>query len=249
MAWEDPRFNSRSARRSSRSMGRLLNISIGVVVVAIIFVGGYLLYSVMNAPEPSAKTAASAQSTPSSTKGTAASTNQRKGADTSQTTSGDASSNSNANSDSSSTTHSSSDQNQTDGTTSGAQATTSDAYHFVGGGPAGPWEPIGTVQTEPHTTDYTQGSVDWNERIKALLYATNINDNDYILWRLENGGSPDKSKGIISEKETPNDKYDVMLQWVTNKGWEPISVTKEADSSSSASSSSSQDTSNGSSGN
>ncbi|WEG14105.1 YrrS family protein [Pullulanibacillus sp. KACC 23026] len=226
MAWNDPQMPSRVSRRSSRSKGRLLNLAIGIVIVAIVIVGGILFYSMMHAPANSAeshkasatKRVTSAASSKDGNSGTASSkadsgaskTDSTHKSSTDTTTSADPSDKS-----------TSSNDGETDTTT------TSSVYHFYGGGPNGPWEPIGTVQSEPHTTSYDSKSVDWAEQIKALLYATNINDNDYILWRLENGGAANMSKGIISTKEAQNEKYVVMLQWVKDKGWVPKSVTKE----------------------
>lgn len=195
-------------------MNRFLNWAIGIVFVAIVFVGGYLLYSVMKPPAHS--TAAKAQTTAEPKTSTTSKAKQSK------KTSAAASNQTNTNQ--ASGTASSSNDSSTN-SNDNSQSNTSDVYHFVGGGPSGPWQPIGTVQTGTHTTDYTEGSVDWNERIKALLYATNINDGDYTLWRLENGGGADLSKGIISTKENPGTKYVVTLKWINNQGWEPISVT------------------------
>jgi cytoskeletal protein RodZ len=220
MAWPNPEMPSRSTRNKSNRMNKVLNWSIGIVIVAIVCVGGYLLFSVLNPPSDKASAGSQTQaakkkpttSTVDGSIGDATSSNTKSSSNTKDKTSSASSS--------SSSTSNSGDASST--------SNTNDVYHFVGGGPNGPWDPIGTIQHDPHTTDYTQGSVDWNERIKALLYATNINDNDYTLWRLENGGGPDKSKGIISSKEAPNKKYDVLLQWVKGQGWKPVSVTLES---------------------
>lgn len=202
-------------------MNRFLNWAIGIVVVAIIFVGGYLVYSVMtpSAHSTAAKAETSAETKTSSTSKSNQSSNKTSGASSNKTDASQASGTASNSSGSSGTNSSSS------AAANNTQSNTSDVYHFVGGGPSGPWQPIGTVQTGTHTTNYTEGSVDWNERVKALLYATNINDNDYTIWRLENGGGPDLSRGIISTKENPGKKYVVMLKWVNNQGWEPTSVT------------------------
>jgi cytoskeletal protein RodZ len=218
MAWPNPEIPSRSSRNKSSRMNKILNWSIGIVVVAILFVGGYLLFSVMN--PPSEKASKSHQTQPEKKKPSTTTVDGSIGSTTSSNNKSSTDSANKSSSDSSSTSSTSSSKG-----TGSSTSNTADVYHFVGGGPSGPWEPIGTIQHDPHTTDYTQGSVDWNERIKALLYATNINDNDYTLWRLENGGGPDKSKGIISSKEAPDKKYDVLLQWVKDQGWKPVSVT------------------------
>ncbi|MBH0158564.1 YrrS family protein [Fictibacillus sp. 5RED26] len=93
-----------------------------------------------------------------------------------------------------------------------------------GGGPEGPWQPIGTSQTEPHTKTYDDGSQDWNEMVQALSYATSIPQDKMTIFWLGNGGGPDLSKGTVQSK-ADGKKYDVMLQWIPEKGWQPTSVT------------------------
>lgn len=93
-----------------------------------------------------------------------------------------------------------------------------------GGGPEGPWEPIGTSQTEPHQKSYDDQSQDWQEMIQALAYATNIPQDQMTIFWLGNGGGPDLSKGTVQSK-VDGAKYDVVLQWIPEKGWQPTSVT------------------------
>ncbi|MDM5315774.1 YrrS family protein [Fictibacillus sp. b24] len=104
------------------------------------------------------------------------------------------------------------------------QETDSGSEQPAGGGPEGPWEPIGTSQTEPHQKSYDDGSQDWNEMVQALSYATNIPQDQMTIFWLGNGGGPDLSKGTVQSK-ADGTKYDVMLQWIPEKGWQPTSVT------------------------
>ncbi|MDQ0231552.1 YrrS family protein [Metabacillus malikii] len=87
------------------------------------------------------------------------------------------------------------------------------------------WEPVGTSQSEPHAADYTKGSQDWNEMTRALSYATGIPENDMIIWRLENNGSPNDAVGTISPKDK-SAKFKVYITWVENKGWKPTKIEK-----------------------
>lgn len=82
------------------------------------------------------------------------------------------------------------------------------------------WKPIGTSQTGQHTSVYEKGHVDWNEKIKALSYTTGLAMDNMIIWRLANGGSPQKSIGIVSSNDK-QEKYRVLLQWVEGEGWKP----------------------------
>jgi hypothetical protein len=100
----------------------------------------------------------------------------------------------------------------------------SNADQPEGGGPEGPWEPIGTSQAEPHQKTYDDQSQDWKEMVQALSYATNIPEDQMTIFWLGNGGGPDLSKGTVQSK-VDQVKYDVMLQWIPEKGWQPTSVT------------------------
>jgi cytoskeletal protein RodZ len=94
----------------------------------------------------------------------------------------------------------------------------------AGGGPEGPWEPIGTSQKEPHQKSYDDQSQDWKEMVQALSYATNIPEDQMTIIWLGNGGSPELSKGTVQSK-ADGAKYEVLLQWIPEKGWKPSSVT------------------------
>jgi hypothetical protein len=85
------------------------------------------------------------------------------------------------------------------------------------------WEPIGTVQKEPHVATYDDKTVDWKEMWEAARYATGLTEDDYIEWRAENNGSHNKSKLTISNK-AQTETYRVYIEWIENEGWKPIKV-------------------------
>ena len=85
------------------------------------------------------------------------------------------------------------------------------------------WEPIGTSQTGKHESVYDGKSMDWQEKEKALAYATGLSQNDMIFWKIKNGGSPQKSIGIVSSKDK-SEKYRVYLEWVDGEGWKPTQM-------------------------
>lgn len=82
------------------------------------------------------------------------------------------------------------------------------------------WKPVGTSQTGEHTSVYSEGHVDWDEKIKAIVYTTGLSKDNMIVWRIANGGSPQKSIGVVSSKNK-EEKYRVSLQWVEGEGWKP----------------------------
>lgn len=85
------------------------------------------------------------------------------------------------------------------------------------------WEPIGTEQTGEHSATYEKGSVDWNEMVRAISYATGLSEEEFTLWRLENNGSPQDAKGTIENKKT-GERLVVYITWVDQKGWKPTKV-------------------------
>ncbi|MGO4887369.1 YrrS family protein [Anaerobacillus sp. MEB173] len=87
----------------------------------------------------------------------------------------------------------------------------------------GPWEPIGTVQSEPFVAVYDKEHQNWVEMRQALQYATRLGE-DMVIWRLGNGGSPQSAEGIVSTYENRNTPYKVRLEWVEHQGWKPVSV-------------------------
>ena len=85
------------------------------------------------------------------------------------------------------------------------------------------WEPIGTTQSGDHVSLYVKDTADWNEKIAAISYATNLPEDALIIWKIKNGGSPQKSIGIVSTKDKVQ-KYRVYLEWVDEKGWKPVKM-------------------------
>ena len=62
--------------------------------------------------------------------------------------------------------------------------------------------------------------MDWTEKLNAIAYTTGLSADKMIVWRIQNGGDPQKSIGVVSSKNK-KDKYRVYLQWVDGEGWKP----------------------------
>lgn len=82
------------------------------------------------------------------------------------------------------------------------------------------WKPVGTSQTGQHTSVYSEGHVDWTEKLNAIAYTTGLSQDNMIVWRIQNGGDPQKSIGVVSSNNK-EEKYRVYLQWVDGEGWKP----------------------------
>ncbi|MTD29728.1 DUF1510 family protein [Planomicrobium sp. YIM 101495] len=85
------------------------------------------------------------------------------------------------------------------------------------------WKPIGTEQTGEHVSVYDQSSVDWQEKIDAISYATGLGQDNMFIMMIQNGGGPQKSIGTVTSKDK-EEKYRVYLEWVDGEGWKPIKM-------------------------
>ncbi|MFC3211778.1 YrrS family protein [Planomicrobium okeanokoites] len=85
------------------------------------------------------------------------------------------------------------------------------------------WEPVGTKQSGEHVSVYDTNSVDWQEKIDAITYATGLAEKDMYIMHIGNGGSPQKSIGTVQSKDMSK-KYRVHLEWVEKDGWKPVKM-------------------------
>jgi cytoskeletal protein RodZ len=90
------------------------------------------------------------------------------------------------------------------------------------------WKPVGTVQTGEHTPVYDSSSVDWQEMLKAISYATGLEESNMTLYWL----GRDKTTGTGSfstvASKDKQQKYNVYLEWVDGEGWRPTKVEELA---------------------
>ncbi|PID22903.1 hypothetical protein CSV61_00145 [Sporosarcina sp. P3] len=85
------------------------------------------------------------------------------------------------------------------------------------------WKPIGTKQTGEHVSKYDGQSDDWHEKKKAISYATGMSEDQLYFDRIQNGGSPQKSEGIVRSTDNSK-KFKVYLEWVDGQGWKPVKM-------------------------
>lgn len=84
------------------------------------------------------------------------------------------------------------------------------------------WMPIGTSQSEPHTTTFDSSSVDWKEMVQSISYALNIPADTLTILFIGNNG-PNKAIGTVQAKDTKQ-TYKVYIEWVEAQGWQPTLV-------------------------
>ncbi|TWT26217.1 DUF1510 family protein [Planomicrobium sp. CPCC 101110] len=85
------------------------------------------------------------------------------------------------------------------------------------------WEPVKTSQKGDHVSVYEKDSVDWKEKVEAISYATGLKADNMYIMRIQNGGGPQKSIGVVQSKDQ-EEKYRVHLEWVDGKGWKPVKM-------------------------
>ena len=85
------------------------------------------------------------------------------------------------------------------------------------------WEPVGTKQKGDHVSVYQKDSVDWNEKVNAVSYATGLDANNMYVMMIKNGGGPQKSIATVQSKDE-SEKYRVHMEWVEGEGWKPVKM-------------------------
>lgn len=85
------------------------------------------------------------------------------------------------------------------------------------------WQAIGTEQIGEHISSYDGKSIDWIEKKKAIAYAIGYPVDSLNYKKVKNGGSPQKSIGIVDVKGSA-EKYRVYIEWIDGQGWKPVKV-------------------------
>lgn len=86
------------------------------------------------------------------------------------------------------------------------------------------WEPIGTKQEGPHTTNYSDGSQDRIEIKQAVVEITGLDPDSMIEWRIANGGDQ-KVVATVSDQDK-TEIYRVFLSWIDGEGWKPTQLER-----------------------
>ncbi|WP_080844805.1 DUF1510 family protein [Cytobacillus gottheilii] len=84
------------------------------------------------------------------------------------------------------------------------------------------WQPVGTVQTEHPGAVYDSSSVDWQESVKAITYATGLAEENMTIMFLGNNGVNKSVATVRSKDQTEN--YRVYIDWIDGEGWKPVKV-------------------------
>ncbi|MFB3165839.1 YrrS family protein [Neobacillus sp. 179-C4.2 HS] len=86
------------------------------------------------------------------------------------------------------------------------------------------WKPVGTVQTGEHAPVYDSSSVDWQEMLTAISYATGLEESNMtVYWLGRDKTSGNGTFSTVASKDK-SQKYNVYLEWVDGQGWKPTKV-------------------------
>lgn len=204
---EDAKFSRYEQRTKKRKSNFILNSLIGIVLLLIVFVCYQIFFSDDDSEKKQADTQTEQQQTANESATERETDNQT------------------------STNHSSSTQSSNENTAI-KESDDSQAVVTEGGKDSNviktivnpSWEPVGTVQTGEHVNQYS--GVDWDEMVKAISYATGIDENNMTIYFLGNNG-PNKSVGTVYTKDK-KEIYRVYIEWVDGKGWKPTKVEQLA---------------------
>ncbi|UJL44917.1 DUF1510 family protein [Virgibacillus sp. NKC19-16] len=86
----------------------------------------------------------------------------------------------------------------------------------------GNWDPVGTEQEGPHTTDYSDGSQDRIEIDQAASVATGLDQSNMATYWVGNDGDQQVIATVGNADQEAY--YRVFLSWVDNEGWQPTKV-------------------------
>lgn len=217
------RYASRSNRpKKPNSMNKILNALIGLVVVLIVITAGFIFIG--NDDEEQADSKSNTEETASDNESTENDTESAQGTDTEsqpEIGSEEITSEDEETEDTPEGEVTKEESSEEGSTTGGSVTSTPSDDPLVSETISNTaWEPVGTSQTGEHVSIYSKDHVDWNEKVKALTYATGLSADNMIVWRIGNGGSPQKSIGVVSSKNE-EEKYRVYLSWVDGEGWRP----------------------------
>jgi cytoskeletal protein RodZ len=85
------------------------------------------------------------------------------------------------------------------------------------------WEPYPTQQTGEHTSTFTEGHIDYEEKLSAIYSVIPLEQQDSILWSIKNNGNAKSAIAVISSNDKEQ-KYRVAIEWIEGQGWMPQQV-------------------------
>lgn len=85
------------------------------------------------------------------------------------------------------------------------------------------WQPYPTKQTEPHTSVFELNHPDYEEKLAAAFSVLPIEQETSYVTSARNNGDAKSARIVVTNKDK-SEGYRVIIQWVEQEGWLPLSV-------------------------
>ncbi len=85
------------------------------------------------------------------------------------------------------------------------------------------WQAYQTVQTGEHQSTFTQGHIDYEEKLQSIFSVVPIEQQESIIWSVKNNGNAKSAIAVISSNDKTQ-KYRVAIEWIEQQGWKPVQV-------------------------
>lgn len=222
----------RSDMKKKKRLNLILNGSIGIVALLIIFISGTIIFgsdsedaSVSNnsSQEENNQTDLNISSNEENEENNFSNEENDNSGNISVNNDEDSSSENDADQESNEATENNENNENSNGDSSDLDGADIDNNDGNSEETDGEWGPIGTAQDEL-SLEFDSGTVNRDEMNRALEYATGLSQDEMEVWRIENGGDSQSAVGTVSTYEERHTPYKVTLSWVENEGWMPVSV-------------------------
>ena len=85
------------------------------------------------------------------------------------------------------------------------------------------WQAFPTAQTGEHVSTYEKGHIDYEEKLKAIFSALELEQDNSIILSVKNNGNAKNAIAVVTSMDKQQ-KYRVSIEWFDNEGWKPVQV-------------------------
>ena len=85
------------------------------------------------------------------------------------------------------------------------------------------WEAYPTQQTGEHVSTFKKGDIDYEEKLKAIFSATDLQQENSFILSVRNNGTAQSAIGVVTSKDKEK-KYRVSIEWIDGQGWKPVKL-------------------------
>ena len=85
------------------------------------------------------------------------------------------------------------------------------------------WQAYPTTQTGEHQSTFSEGHIDYEEKIQSIFSVVPIEQQESIIWSVKNNGNAKSAIAVISSNDKTQ-KYRIAIEWIEQQGWKPVQV-------------------------